>query len=347
MPRVLAESQRRPAPVAGPPPRAPRSGLVELAAGIGNAAFARLARQAVPAAQRTNLAFIMGADRPDRRGRTPNHFFRLAREYAAHWNATIVDAPRYRTLAGIFDYLRVHPELRVGDLYIVTHANADGDLLFPFDAHDSDRRVTFPELAAALTGRAATFRLGGQIDAGTTIRIKGCNLGAAREMVELVDQAFGGAERVIAPTHPQEYSRVHGEVVEHYGDMRIERAGDVHLTRAELVAEFRDRYTQIPERWWERIAALPDDAVLGRHGVFRRSVRRIRIPGSVAHGRGQTGRPDAYEWSAHGRGRRASATGVMTEYRLRHDRTFQVAAEDAEDQRFFTTSFSGPPGRAN
>jgi hypothetical protein len=87
--------------------------------------------------------------------------------------------------------MREHPELRVGDLYIVTHANADGDLLFPLYERDADRRVTYPELAESLSAHAEGYRLGGQIDARTTIRIKGCALGQSRGMVELIDQALG------------------------------------------------------------------------------------------------------------------------------------------------------------
>jgi hypothetical protein len=203
--------------------------------------------------------------------------------------------------------------------------------------------VTYPELVEAVQSRTQALALHGQIDAGTTIRIKGCSLGRSREMVELLDRAFGGEGRVIAPTHPQEYSRIGGQVVEHYGDMLIEHPGDVHLTASEVVAEFRDRYTQIPHHWWESVARLPPAAILGPHGVFQRHVRTIRVPGSVEHARGQTGRPDAYEWSGRRRHGHASATGRLTEYRIRGDRTFQLSAEDAEDQRFFTPSFSGPP----
>jgi hypothetical protein len=102
------------------PLAAPPQALARLASRVGNAAFTRLvARQPAPRApaapaapvQRTNLVFIMGEDR---HGRRANHFYTLAREYASRWGATIVDEDRYRTLAGIFAYLRARPDLRVG-----------------------------------------------------------------------------------------------------------------------------------------------------------------------------------------------------------------------------------------
>jgi hypothetical protein len=168
------------------------------------------------------------------------------------------------------------------------------------DERDADRRVTYPELAESFRSNAEGYRLGGQIDAHTTIRIKGCALGQSRGMVELIDQGFGAAERVIAPTHPQNYSRVGGEVVEHYSRTELSLPGDVHLPRAELVSRFRDRDPQIPESFWRRAEGLP---------VFSRHVRRIRVPGSVEHARGETGRAEAYAWSP---GRHA-ASGVLTE----------------------------------
>jgi hypothetical protein len=55
-------------------------------------------------------------------------------------------------------------------------------------------------------GGASTLpAVGRQIDAQTTIHIKGCDLGRTREMVELIDEAFGGAGTVTAPTHEQTY----------------------------------------------------------------------------------------------------------------------------------------------
>jgi hypothetical protein len=67
MPRVLAEPALEEL-AAGRPARPAPAGLARLAASVGNAAFARLARQAAPARERTNLVFIMAADAPDRPG---------------------------------------------------------------------------------------------------------------------------------------------------------------------------------------------------------------------------------------------------------------------------------------
>ncbi len=44
------------------------------------------------------------------------------------------------------------------------------------------------------------------VDAKTTIHIKGCDMGRTLAVVELIDEAFGGAGVVTAPTHEQVYS---------------------------------------------------------------------------------------------------------------------------------------------
>ena len=48
-------------------------------------------------------------------------------------------------------------------------------------------------------------RLGGRVDGLTRIHIKGCDIGRTQGMVELIDEAFGGAGVVTAPTHEQVY----------------------------------------------------------------------------------------------------------------------------------------------
>ena len=52
---------------------------------------------------------------------------------------------------------------------------------------------------------SALTRVGKQIDAHTVVRIKGCDIGRTKEMLELLDEAFGGAGTVTAPTHEQVY----------------------------------------------------------------------------------------------------------------------------------------------
>jgi hypothetical protein len=93
----------------------------------------------------------------------------------------------------------------IGRLYIVTHAHEDGTLSFGLNAGDTDRRLSIGELRNALRSPGALPRVGNQVDAQTRIHIKGCDLGRTPAMVELIDEAFGGAGTVTAPTHEQHY----------------------------------------------------------------------------------------------------------------------------------------------
>lgn len=153
---------------------------------------------------RPDYVFIMGADP----AKTNNRFYREAERFyrARIPSATIVNS--VRNLSGLLDWVNANVAGPVGNLYIVTHANEDGTVAFGLDPADQDKRVTVKELRNALhpdAGPSALPKLSGQIDPGTRIYIKGCDLGRTQAMVELIDEAFGGAGVVTAPTHEQEY----------------------------------------------------------------------------------------------------------------------------------------------
>ena len=159
---------------------------------------------AVPVPRR-DYVFIMGQDR---RG-DPNRFYHAAERYfrAKVPRATFVT--NIRNLTDLLAWIAANVQSPIGNLYIVSHANEDGTLSFGLDAADQDHHLDVRELTAALNpagGHPALASVSAQIDGGTRIRIKGCDIGRTQEMVELLDRAFGGAGTVTAPTHEQGYS---------------------------------------------------------------------------------------------------------------------------------------------
>jgi hypothetical protein len=146
----------------------------------------------------------MGEDAP----RSGNPFYTAAEAYyRTHLpNATFVTTTR--TLADLLSWISTNVSQPIGSLYIISHANEDGTLSFGLDAADTNHRLDVGELRSALhpaSGTTSLTRLTNQVDAQTMIHIKGCDIGRTQAMVELIDEAFGGAGTVTAPTHEQEY----------------------------------------------------------------------------------------------------------------------------------------------
>ena len=152
---------------------------------------------------RKNYVFIMGADEK----KTHNPFFKYAKLYfKAHVpQATFVEDKR--TFTDLLDWISSNVTQPIGNLYIVSHGNENGTLFFGLDA--SSKAMTVIDLRNALHppgGGATTLTsVSSVIDAKTTIHIKGCDIGRTREIVELIDEAFGGKGAVTAPTHEQGY----------------------------------------------------------------------------------------------------------------------------------------------
>ncbi len=153
---------------------------------------------------RQDYVFIMGEDEPH----SKNQFYSNAlRYYRAHLPGAIFIA-NVRNLAELLDYIQVNVHQPIGNLYIVSHANEEGTLLFGLNRADENARLTVSELRSALHpagGVTALASVNNRVDARTRIHIKGCDIGRTQEMVELLDETFGGAGTVIAPTHEQIY----------------------------------------------------------------------------------------------------------------------------------------------
>lgn len=163
------------------------------------------AGQGAARAPRKKYVFIMGADK----GRGNPFYAEALRYFRAH-EPTATFVTDQRSLAGVLAWLGSQVKEPIGDLYLVSHGNEDGTLAFGLDSGDKDGHLTVRELRGALHpaggGTSALPGVGAVIDAATTIHIKGCDIGRTQEMVELIDEAFGGAGTVTAPTHEQDYS---------------------------------------------------------------------------------------------------------------------------------------------
>lgn len=150
---------------------------------------------------RQDYVFIMGDIKKDGFYREANRFFRAHRPQAIF----VTDK---RNLADVLSHIASEISDPIGNLYLVSHANEDGTLSFGLDGDDKDKKLDVTELRKALrpaSGVSALSRVRKQVDAHTVVRIKGCDIGRTKEMLDLLDEAFGGAGTVTAPTHEQVY----------------------------------------------------------------------------------------------------------------------------------------------
>ena len=309
----------------------------------------------------------MGKDRTKR-----NPFYSEAVKYfrAQVPGATLVNDEAHRSLETVFAYLRQHPE-RVANLYLVSHANEDGTLSFPIGSTDKDRKTSYGELDKALTDSPERFGLPkGVIDTETVIRIKGCNIGRSTRMLDALDRAFGGAGKVVAPTHKQVYGTeytgkgksrtpTHYEALDVYF---IEYAGNRTMPRASQLAEFQTKYTHLDAAWWAR--TIPKrgahrDVVQTTYSYdYTTNVKNKNTKAeaedearakAIEWGETDLARPDMYEWrvlrtSPSKAGWKVVVAGEKTNYVI--DRIVADAAgkrlQPAEaDVTFFGTSTFG------
>ncbi len=206
-------------------------------------------------AVRKNLVFLMG----DKGG-----FYIAAKKFFSqhHPEATIVNF-KDRSLGGIFKALatEISATAPAGHIYIVSHANQDGTLSFPLNSKDKDTVLTFGELKVALKNNAAMFKTNGGVDEQTAVHIKGCNIGRNVEMLNALDEAFGGKDQVDAPTHKQGYEyhtkkvKNKSEIVssEYFNTLVVEYPGSADQNTDTLVSDFKGKYSdfQYKEHEWQ------------------------------------------------------------------------------------------------
>lgn len=204
---------------------------------------------------RRNYVFLMGDEIHDA-------FYLNAKNFFAEHEPAAQLVTGKRTLAEIIEHVNAGgvPVLK---LFVVSHANEEGNLGFSVDAADLARdhaaddhkpRSTFAEVRAANAAGTlprADVRL---IDDFTRIEIRGCNIGRSQLMLDQLDTAFGAHGEVVAPTHKQEYSttgRGAGRVTaEAFLPYFVEEPGDRTLSDGDLGARFRAKYPDVPAPRW-------------------------------------------------------------------------------------------------
>ena len=122
------------------------------------------------------------------------------RYYRAHLPDAVFNTSQ-RSFAGLLSFLASSARTPIANLYIVSHGSEDGTLQFSLEPGAKDHRLTVSQLRAALhplTGKSRLTSVSAAVDENTRIHIKGCNIGRTQEMVELLNEAFGGAGTVTA-----------------------------------------------------------------------------------------------------------------------------------------------------
>ena len=212
-----------------------------------------------PAPVRKDYVFLMGS--------TGGFYVAAKKFFQQHHPEAEIISLKDNSLAGIFAKLRdiASDQNPIGNLYIVSHANVDGTLSFGLAKKDKDKKTTFGELKNALVTKPELFNLSGGIDDKTKVHIKGCNIGRNEDMLNALDEAFGGKTEVDAPTHKQGYeyhTKKEGKKVEvvsteFLNTYNVEFSGNVNKSDDELVDGFKEKYTDFgfSDQDWE-IAVL-------------------------------------------------------------------------------------------
>jgi hypothetical protein len=207
---------------------------------------------------RKNYVFLMGDVKND-------NFYKAADEFFKQHEKGAELVTGKRTLAEIIQHVNAGgvPVLK---LFIVSHANEEGNLGFSLDPADLQRdtaggdhkaRTEYHELSDANKAQSLPTADVKLIDDFTKVEIKGCNIGRSQLMLDALDTAFGGHAEVIAPTHKQEYS-VHGgkggvvseEALFQYS---VEEPGapTKDPSAVELQARFAAKYPNVPADKWK------------------------------------------------------------------------------------------------
>ncbi|MBI2767718.1 MAG: DUF4157 domain-containing protein [Chloroflexi bacterium] len=310
-----------------------------------------------PVKQRLDLVFFMG-----HRDKPGNPFYANARAYfKTHVKTDLtIDNDKYRSLAGVFAYLRsFDPARPIGNIYLVSHANEDGTLSFPLEPGDADRRTSYGELKAAVKDRPELFALPfGLIDRQTVVHIKGCNIGRSTEMLNKLDESFGGRGLVTAPTHKQSYGtekvgRTPAVRYEALSTYFLEYSGPTTKTRAEQLAEFKARYPQIPDKRWATLlprAGAKRDVVAFKFSYANAADVGEALAKARAFGEDNFTRPEVYVWRVVSKKKTKTGVNVdlvaeKTNYTIAgviEDENRKRLVPDESDPRYFGKSTYAP-----
>lgn len=223
-----------------------------------------------PAMPRVNYVFIMGNESTDRFYQAAHRFFKSPASPVP--KAEIVLGKR--TLAAIIEHVNSAGK-PVGRLLIVSHANQAGNLAFSVDAADLKRdrssgdrkpRSTYAELTAANESGSFPAADVALIDAQTTVEIRGCEIGRSKRALAELDEAFGGATTVTAPTHAQQYSGRGTTWTESFARYYVEEPGTVAKSKGDLADAFRSKYDFVPSAAWPKLLKRAKRRVDSRGG---------------------------------------------------------------------------------
>ena len=120
----------------------------------------------------------------------------------------------------------------IGELFVVSHGSATGTLSFKLFGTSTERVTQFRDVREALDTKTLAQPDPAVFTAATTVHIKGCNVGRGSAMGNALDEAFGGAAKVITSTHWQGYRLRPGasRYEEGFTGYYLELPGDVTLT---------------------------------------------------------------------------------------------------------------------
>jgi hypothetical protein len=184
-----------------------------VATAAGNRSTSRLARARVlarddktgakPAPKPVDYVFIMGKNLNG--SKRNDAFYNAARKHFIDMNAVpgaiVVEAA---SLEEIVETVENGTGV-VGNLYIVVHATPIG-VEFALKKSDTGPyavRIWYDKLVPESAALGA--RLAGKVDANTTIRIRGCNVGRNQKFVAELHKALGGKGTLEAPSHKTSY----------------------------------------------------------------------------------------------------------------------------------------------
>ena len=164
-------------------------------------------------------------------------------------NTRLTRGAQRRSIKNFIDHLEADAavSLPVGDLFIATHANNFGWIQINADNIARTRQGTWYEAAEevdASGGIEVHARLltpvgGGPVER-RTLRILGCNVGAAEPFVDKLSDALGPNVNIRAPRHLNVLVRRRHGVFEHLNYAFTVSMHDPVPTRDALVAAFRD-----------------------------------------------------------------------------------------------------------
>jgi hypothetical protein len=198
-----------------------------------------------------DYVFIMGVDKP----KSNNKFYTEAKKFfkTEYPNAVMVEDAR--NLDGINQRINAGGK-PVANLYIVSHAHADGTLSFSLNPSDkTPGQVDYSEIKKANEENSLTKPKEDLVGFWTNVMIRGCNLGRSEKMLEEVKSAFGGKARVMAPTHAQRY----GNGKESMAGPFYEEPGNSKLTDNQA---------------FEKIKSKPEYAFITDWKAMRKTLRR-------------------------------------------------------------------------